>query len=72
MMQPADFNTMEDIENYAEYSHSSIIYLILEAMGVKPDENTEFVASHVGVCRGITTLLRSHHFHLSQVGTVAR
>lgn len=66
LMTPADFSTMDDIEDYAEYSQSSLLYLTLEAMGIK-DENTEFIASHVGVCKGILTLLRAHPAHAAQV-----
>lgn len=66
MMTPADFSTMDDLEDYAEYSQSSLLYLTLESMGVK-DENTEFIASHLGVCKGILTLLRGHPVHQTQV-----
>jgi NADH dehydrogenase [ubiquinone] 1 alpha subcomplex assembly factor 6 len=61
-----DFETFDDLENYTEYSHSSLIYLLLETMGIK-DENTEFIASHLGVCKGIVTLLRGYPHHVSQV-----
>ena len=60
---------MDDIEDYAEYSQSSLLYLTLEAMGIK-DENTEFIASHLGVCKGILTLLRAHPAHAAQVKCV--
>lgn len=66
MMTPADFATMDDLEDYAEYSQSSLLYLTLESMGIK-DENTEFIASHLGVCKGILTLLRAHSVHQTQV-----
>ena len=58
--------TLDDLENYAEQGHSSILYLLLEALDIK-DENAEFAASHVGVCSGITTLLRGMPYHSSQV-----
>jgi len=45
--------TMDDLENYAEQSNSSILYLLLESMGVH-EENAEFAASHIGVCSGIS------------------
>ena len=66
MLKPGDFNTMNDLELYAENSHSSQLYLMLEALQIK-DEHTEFIASHVGVCKGLITLLRGHMFHISQV-----
>ena len=46
--------TMDDLENYAEQSNSSILYLLLESMGVH-EENAEYAASHIGVCSGIST-----------------
>lgn len=67
MLKPAGFMTMDELELYAENSHSSLLYLMLESLQVK-DENTEFIASHVGVCKGLITLLRGHIFHISQVG----
>lgn len=67
MMTPADMSSMNDLEDYAEYSQSSLLYLALEVIGVPRDENTEFVASHLGVCIGILTLLRGHPAHQAQV-----
>jgi hypothetical protein len=66
MLQPADFSSMSDMENYAEYSQSSLLYLMLEAMNIK-HEQTEYAASHVGVCHGILVLLKAHTYHASQV-----
>lgn len=65
-MQPGNLETMDDLENYAEYSQSPLLYLMLEAMGIK-DESAEFAASHLGVCKGILTLLRGSVKHRSQV-----
>lgn len=66
MLKPGEFTSMDDLENYAEYSHSSILYLLLETMEVK-NETAEYAASHVGVCKGIVTLLRGYSHHASQV-----
>jgi len=91
MMNPATFETMDDLETYAELSHSSMYYLFLEAIlaadaptgptgpssttaGDEAQENShmqsvkdlEFALSHIGVCKGILTLLRGHHHHMSQ------
>jgi len=57
--------TMEDLENYAEQGHASILYLLLESLDVR-HEKAEFAASHVGVCSGITTLLRGFPYHAAQ------
>lgn len=66
MAGSGNFETMDDLETYAEYSQSSLLYLLLEAMGIK-HEKLEFAASHVGVCKGIVTLLRGHEAHRQQV-----
>lgn len=66
-MGSTEFSSMDDLESYAEYSQSSLLYLLLEAMQVRC-EPAEFAASHVGVCKGIVTLLRGHELHRSQVG----
>jgi len=58
--------TLDDLENYAEQGHSSILYLLLESLGVT-DEASEFAASHVGVCSGICTILRAFPHHAAQV-----
>ena len=58
---------MSDLEWYAEASHSSLLYLTLEALGlsVVPEAKTSQAASHVGCCSGIVTLLRGFPYHLS-------
>ncbi len=67
-MGSTEFSSMDDLESYGEYSQSSLLYLLLEAMQVRC-EPAEFAASHVGVCKGIVTLLRGHELHRSQVGS---
>jgi len=57
--------TMDDLENYAEYGHSSILYLILESMNVR-DPQSMYMASHIGVCSGLTTALRGFPYHVSK------
>jgi len=47
-----------------EYAHSSLLYLLLEAIGVA-DESAQFAASHLGVCTGLVTLLRALPHHSS-------
>lgn len=65
MIQP---DTLSDVENLAEQAHSSILYLLLEAMGFR-DEKTMIMASHVGVGSGIATFLRGTPQHIKQVAT---
>lgn len=60
--------TLDELEDYAERSHSSILYLMLEILGVK-EEQLEYTASHIGVCSGIVTLLRGTAHHISQQQT---
>lgn len=57
--------TLDELEEYAERSQSSLLYLLLETFRVK-DEQLEYAASHVGVCSGIVTLLRGTPHHISQ------
>ncbi|CAK9822054.1 NADH dehydrogenase (ubiquinone) complex I, assembly factor 6 [Anthophora retusa] len=52
------FNDMTAIERYAEYSNSSIYYLLLEAHGVT-NINADHAASHMGKAHGIINLMRS-------------
>ena len=58
--------TMNDLEDYAEHSHSSILYLTLEAAGMAGDENVSYMASHIGVSSGISRLLRGFVFHATK------
>ena len=61
------YETMSDLEWYAESSHSSILYLILETLGIRgSDHKTAHAASHVGCSAGLVTLLRGFPYHLSQ------
>ena len=57
--------TLADLENYSELAHSSILYLLLQIMNID-NRNAEFVASHVGVCSGLVTLLRGTAFHANE------
>ena len=57
--------SMDDLENYAEQGHSSILYLLLESMNIR-NEHANYMASHIGVCSGITTLLRGFPYHVSK------
>ncbi|XP_031848047.1 NADH dehydrogenase (ubiquinone) complex I, assembly factor 6 homolog sicily [Nomia melanderi] len=49
---------MNAIEKYAEYSTSSIYYLLLEGHGIT-DVNADHAASHLGKAQGIINLIRS-------------
>lgn len=60
------YNNYDDLENYAEFGHSSLMYTLLEVLDVK-DENMQYAASHLGVSAGLTALIRGHAYHASQV-----
>lgn len=62
----SDYKTYDDLENYAEFGHSSLMYTLLEILDVQ-DENMQYAASHIGVSAGLTALVRGHAFHASQV-----
>jgi len=57
--------TLSELEDYGENGHSSLLYLMLECMDIH-DEKTEYAASHVGVCSGVTTLLQGFCVHVSK------
>ena len=59
------YETLDELEDYAEKAHSSILYLILESMNIK-DENVEYIASHIGVSYGLMTFLRGFAYHSSK------
>jgi NADH dehydrogenase [ubiquinone] 1 alpha subcomplex assembly factor 6 len=51
-----------EVSAYAEATHSTLLYLTLEALGVR-DAAADHAASHVGKAAGIATLLRSLPVH---------
>ena len=57
--------SMKDLEAYSENTASSILYLLLEALGVRSHE-TDHIASHIGKAMGITTVLRGLPEQLNQ------
>jgi NADH dehydrogenase [ubiquinone] 1 alpha subcomplex assembly factor 6 len=58
--------TLSDLETYAEQSSSSVLYLILEMLGIM-QEKADYAASHVGVSYGLMTSLRSIAYLSAQV-----
>ncbi|XP_055622034.1 NADH dehydrogenase (ubiquinone) complex I, assembly factor 6 homolog [Toxorhynchites rutilus septentrionalis] len=52
------FVTTKELEEYAENTVSSVMYLLLEAHGVK-NVHADHAASHLGKAQGIVNLLRS-------------
>lgn len=60
------YMTYDDLEDYAEKAHSSLIYLILQMMQIN-QQDVHYVGSHIGVCTGIVTLLRGYAFNAQMV-----
>lgn len=52
------FGTVAEVEDYAEKSTSSVLYLTLECLGVK-NVHADHAASHIGRAQGLVTLLRA-------------
>jgi len=54
---------ISDLESYSEETASSLLYLSLEACGLRNHES-EHAASHIGKAIGISTFLRATPYHL--------
>ena len=54
--------TMLDVEKYAENTASALLYLTLEAAGIR-STSADHAASHVGKAEGISLLLKSSYHH---------
>ncbi|XP_028282122.1 NADH dehydrogenase (ubiquinone) complex I, assembly factor 6 isoform X2 [Parambassis ranga] len=52
------YRNLQELEGYSENTQSSLIYLLLECLGVK-NVHADHAASHVGKAHGIVTCLRA-------------
>ncbi|XP_048214898.1 NADH dehydrogenase (ubiquinone) complex I, assembly factor 6 isoform X1 [Perognathus longimembris pacificus] len=59
------YRNIQELENYAENTQSSLLYLTLEILGIK-DLHADHAASHIGKAQGIVTVLRATPFHGSR------
>lgn len=59
------YQTTEALEEHSEKAVSSVLYLILECLGIK-DVQADHAASHLGKAIGLVTLLRATPFHGSR------
>lgn len=50
--------SMSEMEDIAEGSHSPVLYLQNELLGLEGDD-AAYAASHFGVCKGIVSMLRA-------------
>ena len=55
--------TVDDLETYAEHTSSCLYYLGLEVFDIR-NTNADYVASHIGVATGLTTIIRGIPHHL--------
>uniref|UniRef100_V9L821 NADH dehydrogenase (ubiquinone) complex I, assembly factor 6 n=1 Tax=Callorhinchus milii TaxID=7868 RepID=V9L821_CALMI len=56
------YRNIQELESYAENTQSSLIYLMLEVLGVK-NVHADHAASHIGKAQGIVTCLRATPYH---------
>ncbi|XP_022440469.1 NADH dehydrogenase (ubiquinone) complex I, assembly factor 6 isoform X2 [Delphinapterus leucas] len=59
------YRNIQELENYAENTQSSLLYLTLETLGIK-DLHADHAASHIGKAQGIVTCLRATPYHGSR------
>ncbi|KAG7232398.1 hypothetical protein INR49_008906 [Caranx melampygus] len=59
------YRNLQELESYSENTQSSLIYLLLECLGLK-NVHADHAASHIGKAQGIVTCLRATPFHSSR------
>ncbi|XP_056142276.1 NADH dehydrogenase (ubiquinone) complex I, assembly factor 6 isoform X1 [Lampris incognitus] len=59
------YRNLQELEAYSENTQSSLLYLLLECLGVK-DVHADHAASHIGKANGIVTCLRATPYHSSR------
>ncbi|XP_033914931.2 NADH dehydrogenase (ubiquinone) complex I, assembly factor 6 isoform X1 [Acipenser ruthenus] len=59
------YQNIQELESYAENVQSSLVYLMLEALGIK-DVHADHAASHIGKAQGIVTCLRATPYNSSR------
>ncbi|XP_041844841.1 NADH dehydrogenase (ubiquinone) complex I, assembly factor 6 isoform X2 [Melanotaenia boesemani] len=59
------YRTLQELETYSENTQSSLIYLLLECLGVK-NVHADHAASHIGKAQGIVTCLRATPYNSSR------
>uniref|UniRef100_A0A8C3RQV9 NADH dehydrogenase (ubiquinone) complex I, assembly factor 6 n=1 Tax=Chelydra serpentina TaxID=8475 RepID=A0A8C3RQV9_CHESE len=56
------YRNIQELETYADNTHSALLYLTLETLGVR-DIHADHAASHIGKAQGIVTCLRATPYH---------
>ncbi|XP_023249457.1 NADH dehydrogenase (ubiquinone) complex I, assembly factor 6 isoform X2 [Seriola lalandi dorsalis] len=64
-MDDRAYRNLQDLETYSENTQSSLIYLMLECLGLK-NVHADHAASHIGKAQGIVTCLRATPYHSSR------
>ncbi|MEQ2286556.1 NADH dehydrogenase (ubiquinone) complex I, assembly factor 6 [Ameca splendens] len=59
------YRNIQELEKYSENAQSSLLYLLLECLGVK-NVHADHAASHIGKAQGIVTCLRATPHHSSR------
>lgn len=59
------YRNLQELEKYSENTQSSLIYLLLECLGLK-NVHADHAASHIGKAQGIVTCLRATPYHSSR------
>ncbi|KAM4568656.1 NADH dehydrogenase (ubiquinone) complex I, assembly factor 6 [Fundulus diaphanus] len=59
------YRNLQELEKYSENTQSSLLYLLLECLGVK-NVHADHAASHIGKAQGIVTCLRATPYHSSR------
>ncbi|KAJ8353962.1 hypothetical protein SKAU_G00215290 [Synaphobranchus kaupii] len=57
-MEDRPYRNLQELEAYSENTHSSLLYLLLECLGVT-NVHADHAASHIGKAHGIVTCLRA-------------
>ncbi|XP_059920211.1 NADH dehydrogenase (ubiquinone) complex I, assembly factor 6 isoform X1 [Gadus macrocephalus] len=64
-MEDRAYRNLQELEAYSENTQSSLLYLLLESLGVK-NVHADHAASHIGKAQGIVTCLRAVPYHSSR------
>ncbi|XP_070822560.1 NADH dehydrogenase (ubiquinone) complex I, assembly factor 6 isoform X1 [Chaetodon trifascialis] len=59
------YRNLQELEAYSENTQSSLLYLLLQCLGLK-DVHADHAASHIGKAQGIVTCLRATPYHSSR------
>ncbi|XP_023844789.1 NADH dehydrogenase (ubiquinone) complex I, assembly factor 6 isoform X3 [Salvelinus sp. IW2-2015] len=64
-MEDRAYRNLQELEAYSDNTQSSLLYLLLESLGVK-DVHADHAASHIGKAQGIVMCLRATPYNSSR------